>query len=213
MSQPADADVSLVVYADYVCPFCYLGTQSLAQYRAGTDLAVGVDWRPFDLRSYERGPDGEIDETIETGKDAAYFDRVREKVEGLRAELGADEMRSIDDVPDVDSLDAQVASYYVERTAPEAWPAFDEALFEALWEAGRDIGDRDVLAAEAEAVGLDGEAVRAAVADETHREAVFEAFDAAEAAGVTGVPTFVHDGETVRGAVAPERLAALVEGE
>ncbi|TKX77851.1 disulfide bond formation protein DsbA, partial [Halorubrum sp. SD626R] len=28
-----DATDSVTVYSDYVCPFCYLGRQSLAEYR------------------------------------------------------------------------------------------------------------------------------------------------------------------------------------
>jgi len=63
---------------------------------------------------------------------------------------------------DVDSLDAQVASYYVKQEHPEQWLDFDVALLEALWEDARDIGDVDVLADVAEDVGLDpkGDSVR-----------------------------------------------------
>lgn len=210
MSQ--DADASLVVYADYVCPFCYLGKRSLDRYRADSDVVVAVDWYPFDLRSHKRGPDGEIDDGVDDGKDAAYFDRVREQVERLRAEYGASEMLGIDEVPDVDSLDAQVASHYVQECHRDDWRAFDDALYAALWEDGRDLGDPDVLAAVGDSVGVEGAEIRKAIRDEERRETVFAAFDAAQQEGITGVPTFQLDGMTARGAVPPERLAALVEG-
>jgi len=48
-STPETAD-RLTIYADYVCPFCYLGTRSLAQYREGRDEPLAVEWHPFDLR-------------------------------------------------------------------------------------------------------------------------------------------------------------------
>ena len=210
MTGESARDATVALYADYVCPFCYLGKQSFERFRAGSGLDLAVDWHPFDLRSHERGPDGDLDTAVDDGKDEAYFDRVREQVQRLRDEFGATDMLGIDDVPDVDSLDAQVASHYVQEAHPGTWADFDAALYAALWEDGRDIGDRDVLATVGESVGLDGGDVRAAVASEDRRAAVFEAFDAAQARGVTGVPAFVANGQTVRGAVPPNRLADLV---
>ncbi|MEF8852266.1 MAG: DsbA family protein [Haloarculaceae archaeon] len=61
-SDADDADDAITVYSDYVCPFCYLGRESLSAYQ-------------------ER-----------------------------REEYGADEMLGIDEVPEVDSFDAQVAA-------------------------------------------------------------------------------------------------------
>jgi len=212
MSDDAADHETMTVYADYVCPFCYLGKQSLEAYRADRDADLAIDWHPFDLRSDRRGPDGEI-ESLDVDLDSDYFERVQRNVDKLREQYGADEMLALDAVPDVDSLDTQVASTYVDREHPEAWPAFDEALYEALWTDGRDIGDRDVIADVAESVGLDGEAVRSALDDEALRADVFEAFEtASQEDGVTGVPTFVYDGTAAQGAVPPAQLRRLVEG-
>jgi len=205
-------DDAITVYSDYVCPFCYLGRQSLSTYQSRRDDPLEIDWRPFDLRAQKRGPDGEIDHSVDDGKDEAYFAEVRENVHRLQEEYGADEMLGLDETPDVDSFDAQVAARYVDRKHPEQWLAFDEAVFEALWVDGRDIGDREVLADLAADVGLDGETVRDAVADETNRENLREAFAEAQARGITGVPTFVYEGRAARGSVPPEHLRRLVEG-
>jgi len=206
-----DTDEPLVVYSDYVCPFCYLGRESLNRYRedAGTDIEV--DWQPFDLRSGKRGPDGEIDHTVDDGKNEAYYEQVRENVEKLREKYGLDEMRNLEEVPEVDSLPAQVASYHVKEEYPQDWEAFDEAIFEALWVEGRDIGDASVLADLAESVGLDGAEIREVLADDALRERVFEEFEAAQQRRITGVPTFVYGGAAARGAVPPEHLRRLVE--
>ena len=202
----------ITVYSDYVCPFCYLGRQSLERYQDERDERLAIDWRPFDLRARKRGPDGEIDHSVDDGKDEAYFAEVRENVRRLREEYGADEMLDLEETPEVDSFDAQVAARYVQREHPDRWQAFDEAIFEALWLEGRDIGDRDVLAALAADAGLDGETVRVAVADESNREELREAFAEAQARGITGVPTFVYDGHAARGSVPPAHLQRLVEG-
>lgn len=206
-------DGRITVYSDYVCPFCYLGRQSLDAYQETRDRDLEIEWQPFDLRSQKRGPDGEIDHAVDDGKDEAYFDQVRQNVTRLKAEYDAEEMLDLEDLPDeVDSLDAQVASFYVNTEYPEQWLAFDEAIFEALWVDGRDIGDVDVLADIAEETGLDGAEIRSAVRDENLRDRLREEFTEAHQNGVRGVPTFVFDGHGARGAVPPAQLARLVEG-
>jgi len=203
---------TITVYSDYVCPFCYLGRQSLSTYQSQRDEPLDIDWRPFDLRAQKRGPDGEIDDSVDDGKDEAYFEQARENVRRLQEEYGADEMLDPVDAPEVDSFDAQVAARYVDREHPEQWLAFDEAIFEALWVEGRDIGDRDVLADLAADAGLDGETIRVAVTDDSNREGLREAFAEAHARAITGVPTFVYDGRAARGSVPPAHLQRLVEG-
>jgi predicted DsbA family dithiol-disulfide isomerase len=206
-------DERITVYSDYVCPFCYLGRQSLDAYQESRDSELQIDWQPFDLRGHKRGPDGEIDHSVEDGKDDAYFEQVRENVARLKEAYDADEMLDLDELPeDVDSLDAQVASFYVKAEYPDRWLAFDEAIFEALWIDGRDIGDVDVVADVAESAGLDGDEIRTAVTDGDLRERLREQFTAAQRDGITGVPTFIYGGQAARGAVPPEQLERLVEG-
>lgn len=207
------ADDPITVYSDYVCPFCYLGRQSLTEYQERRDSELEIAWRPFDLRRRKRGPDGEIDHSVEDGKDDAYFEQVRENVARLKAEYDVDEMLALEDLPDdVDSFDAQVASVYVQEEYPERWLAFDEAIFEALWLDGKDIGDTDVITAIADAVGLAPEEIETAVGNEDLRDRVRAKFTEAQRDGITGVPTFAYDGHAARGAVPPDQLERLVEG-
>jgi predicted DsbA family dithiol-disulfide isomerase len=201
----------ITVYADYVCPFCYLGRRSLDRYQAEREEELGVDWHPFDLRSGKRTPDGEIDHGVDDGKDDEYFEQARENVRRLQERYDAEMAQEI--ATDVDSLDAQVASYYVKEHYPyDRWLDFDEAIYDALWQEGRDIGDVDVLADLADDVGLDPDEIRDAVDDETLRAEVTERFTAAQQQGITGVPTFAYEGYAARGAVPPEQLRRLVEG-
>lgn len=206
MSEP------IVVFADYVCPFCYLGSRSLEAYQESRAEPLDREWRPFDLRAQKRDENGEIDHDVEDGKDEAYFDQVRENVARLKSEYGAEEMLGLDETPEVDSLNAQVAALYVRERHPEVWADFDDALYAALWEDGRDIGDPDVIASVAESVGLDAADVTDAVGDDEWHTAVFERFDEARREGITGVPTFIYDGHAARGAVPPAQLERLVEG-
>ncbi|OYR43408.1 DsbA family protein [Halorubrum sp. Hd13] len=209
---PADDPTeSITVYSDYVCPFCYLGRRSLAEYRETREEPLAVDWHPFDLRAGKRNPDGTVDHEVDDGKGDEYYAQARENVRRLQEQYGVDMAQEI--ATDVDSLPAQLVSVHVKETAPEAWPAFDDAVFAALWQAGRDIGDREVLAdIAADVEGLDAEVVDVALGDDDLRERVTELFDAARQRGITGVPTFAFDGHAARGAVPPEQLERLVEG-
>ncbi|MFB6308547.1 MAG: DsbA family protein [Haloarculaceae archaeon] len=201
---------SITIYSDYVCPFCYLGRQSLDQYQQRREDPLDIDWHPYDLRHNRRGPDGEIDPDADDGKDDDYFQQVRQNVRKLQDRYGVEMTQEV--ATDVDSLNAQIASVYVDEQYPDQWRAFDEAIFAALWTEGRDIGDPDVLADLAADCGLDPEEIRDAIADEDLRERLTEQFAAAQQRGITGVPTFVYGEHAARGAVPPEHLERLVEG-
>jgi predicted DsbA family dithiol-disulfide isomerase len=114
---------------------------------------------------------------------------------------------------DIDSFDAQVVSYYVhEQYDYETWLAFDEAVFEALWTEGRDIGGESVLVELAETVGIDAAKVRSVLKDETLDAELRGRFGAAQERGITGVPTFVYGEHGARGAIPPEQFERLIEG-
>jgi len=202
---------TVTVYSDYVCPFCYLGRESLSQYQETREEDLLIEWHPFDLRSQKRNPDGTIDHSVDDGKDEAYYEEAKRNVRRLAEKYDVE--MELDIATDVDSLPAQVVSYYLrEHHDYDTWLAFDEAVFDALWQAGRDIGDEDLLVDLAVDAGAEESAVRSALDDETLREEVRERFAAAQQHGVTGVPTFAYDGYAARGAVPPEQLRRLVEG-
>ena len=201
----------ITVYSDYVCPFCYLGRHSLQQYQQTREEKLAIDWHPFDRRSQKRNPDGSIDHSVDDGKDDDYYAQAKENVRRLQEKYDVE--MDLDIATDIDSLPAQVASYYVKQHYDqETWLDFDVAIFEALWKEGRDIGDEDLLVELAEDAGVDGDEIRSALDDETLREEVREQFTEAQRHGVTGVPTFAYEGYAARGAVPPEQLERLVEG-
>jgi len=206
MSNQAD---SVLVYADYVCPFCYLGYASFDQYRDGRD-SIEVDWHPFDLRARQRRPDGSIDDAVETGKDEEYFEQARENVERLAEEYGVEMAQQLR--KDIDSYDAQRVAIRAREEHPEAFEAFHRTVFDALWKEGRDIGDPEVLEDLAVDAGLPEGFVAETLADEASAERLEAAFEAAQQRGITGVPTFVAGEHAARGAVPPEHLRRLVEG-
>jgi len=205
---PILTDEALTLYADYVCPFCCLGRTSLQRYRAECETPLGVEWHPFDLRADRRGGSGEI--VRESWKDDTYDEEAWRNVERLAEEFGVGVPE--DPITDVDSIRAQQVSLFVRESHPETWTAFDAALYDALWQDERDIGDPDLLADVADEVGLEAGIVDRALAKEELGSGLGERFTAARRRGITGVPTFVHGDHAARGAVPPDRIRRLVEG-
>lgn len=207
----ATSEGKLTVFSDYVCPFCYLGKAAMEEYIEEADEPPEVEWHVFDLRGYKRGPDGEIHEDVDDGKDDDYFEEVRENVQRLKAKYGVD--MTLDFATDVDSWDAQKVSLYIKQSYDEeTFLEFHERTFEALWQENRDIEDVDVLVDLAETVGVPEDEVRSAVDDDALDEELERRFEEAQQMGVTGIPTFAYDGHAARGAIPPHQFERLIEG-
>jgi len=209
MSQTATE--SLVVYADYVCPFCFLGYESLDSYRESRSDPLDVEWRPYDLRAGQRDDEGNIDHSIETGKDEEYYESARQNVERLAEEYGVEMAQEI--AKDVDPVDAQRVAYQAADDHPDAFEPFHRSLFDALWHDGRDIGDTAVIEELAIEAGLPDGYVAETLSSEGSMDALEAAFAEARSRRITGVPTFMYGDHAARGAVPPEHLRRLVEGE
>jgi len=200
---------SVRVYADYVCPFCYLGYESLDRYREGREEPLATEWHPFDLRSQQRRADGSIDRSVETRKDESYYEQARENVERLAGTYDVEMARTL--AREVDSYDAQRVAWRVQREHPGVFEQFHRSVFDALWVEGRDMGDPDVLRELAAEAGLPDGIVDGTLDDESSVKRLDSAFEDAQQRRITGVPTFVADERAARGAVPPEQLRRLVE--
>jgi len=85
-----------------------------------------------------------------------------------------------------------------------------DALFEAYFVDGRNIGDSTVLVDVARSVGLPADEAADALRERRYRAAVDADWAKSRAYGVTGVPTFVSGDRGVVGAQPYETLAQLV---
>jgi len=89
--------------------------------------------------------------------------------------------------------------------------AIHDALYQAYFVDGRNIGDPDVLVNIAAAVGLPADAAREVLETRSFKTAVDADWAKSRQYGVTGVPTFVAGGYGVVGAQPYETLVALME--
>jgi predicted DsbA family dithiol-disulfide isomerase len=85
-----------------------------------------------------------------------------------------------------------------------------EAIYDALWRRGLDIGRLDVLAGLGAEVGLDRDQLHVALGLDSGEAEVVAAGRAAEAAGIAGVPTFRLGESVAVGLVSPEELLGWI---
>lgn len=166
---------------------------------AGAEPGVEIVWRAFELRP-EPVP------TLDPAGD--YIQRAwKSSVYPLAERLGVT-MR----LPPVQprSRLAHEAAHWARRQG--RFDDYHAAVFRAFFERGEDIGDPEVLAALAAGLGLDGAALRQALASRELEEGVLDDERQAQALGITGVPAFVAGRKAALSGVQPvEMLQRLVE--
>jgi predicted DsbA family dithiol-disulfide isomerase len=198
--------LTVEVASDVICPWCYIGKRRLEKALAsvGGELDVQVRWLPFQLNpdmppggmsradyrrakfgSVERGRELDARVAAEGAKEgiAFAFDRMQRTPNTSRAHQLID----------------------VAQKAGKAQPVVD-ALFRAYFEEAKDIGDEAVLAAIAQACGVE-EWPRSAQAGE-----VQALEDDVRSLGIQAVPTFILDRKLgVSGAHPPESLVEAMK--
>ncbi|UGS35013.1 DsbA family oxidoreductase [Capillimicrobium parvum] len=193
--------VTLDVWSDLVCPWCYIGKRRLSAALAGEEPgSVLVRWHAFQLQ-----PELPAEGVAATAYFAAKFggeERVRaiqDRVTAVAQDVGLD-LRFDRQERAPNTLLAHRAVKLVRD--PEA---AIETLFAAHFAEGEDIGDRETvlrLLPDVDPAALDrGEGARA----------VDDDLEVAQQIGVTGVPFFVAGGRVaVSGAHEPELLRKVI---
>jgi predicted DsbA family dithiol-disulfide isomerase len=201
----AGAPIQILVWSDYVCPFCYLELPVLDQLKSEFGAQVEIDWRAFELRP---------DPTPTLDPDGEYLHRIwNQSVYPMAEQRGM-----ILCLPPVQprSRKAFEAAEFARRVG--RFDSMNWELFIAFFEDGRDLSDTDVLLDLGLRVGLDRDDMQEALESGRHTYKVLEDQRLAQEVGISGVPALVISGgdrayllsgaqpyETVKGVV--ERVA------
>lgn len=191
---------SIMVWSDYVCPFCYLALPELR--RAAAERDVDVAWRAFELRPEPQAtldPDGEY---LHNTWDSAVYPMAEQR--GMVLRLPPVQPRS--------RLAAVTAAFAQDKGA---FDLVHEALFRAFFEDGLDIGDPSVLLDIATTCGLDSAELHRAFDDPTLVARVVADEALAARIGLAGVPAMVisHEGQhfLLSGAQPAEVIAHAID--
>lgn len=169
------------VYSDYICPFCFIGSERVKELER--DYGLEVEWRGLELHP-ETPKEGTTPEQLV--KDEGYIEVARSSVKKL-----ADEARLTVSFPPKIS-NSRLALELTEFAREKGkFRKVHEDIFKAYWQDGRDIGDRGVLFEIAGSEGLDIDELEEYLESGRGKERLEECFREAEGHGVTGVPTFI----------------------
>jgi predicted DsbA family dithiol-disulfide isomerase len=175
--------VSVVVVSDFVCPWCYIGTTALDRLKQ--EYPVEVSWAPF-LLDPTVPEEGRVTEPRTKPGDPLTRVEVRAVEEGLDFARGRTFRPN-------SHLALEAAMYAQEQTGDTS--QFNRALYHAHFETLENIGDIDTLVRIGTECGLDGEALRDALATRRYRAAVDEDIQSVQEIGVSAVPTFIFNNE------------------
>lgn len=177
MSAPAAADaVTVTVWSDYVCPFCYLALPTLDRLQA--EEGVAIEWRAYELRPEPAPLADYSDPRIRQAWEQAVLPMAEERGLTLRRPSGP-----------IRSRRAHEAAFVAE--AAGFGDPYRRALFRARWEDDRRIDEDATLIALAAEVGIPEDAFAPALTQGHALRAVLEDEAVAARLGVTGVPAML----------------------
>ncbi len=196
------------IFSDVICPWCFIGRRRLAralESRPGLDPVIR--WRAFQLNP-GMPPEGMARQDYLTLKFGAEgggpaYDRIREtgRSEGIDFRFDA-----------IERTPSTLAAHRLIRESGERQTAVVDALFDAYFLNGEDIGDKGQLADIASRAGWDRCEAEAFLASDAASREVRQEDTRARTMGIQGVPCFVVDRRyAISGAQEPEYFAPLFD--
>lgn len=199
------------VYADVVCPWCYIGARRLALALAQRpELQVERRWRPFQLQP--QMPAGGLPWAVFVREKFGGAERANAAFAQVTAVGAADNIRfAFDRVATApNTVDSHRLILFAAQHGRE-WETAD-ALFAAYFTEGRDLNDREQMEEVARQAGLPMDAVQSFLEGNERADEVAASQTEAYRRDVRGVPFYVLDGRyALSGAQPVETLVQVLD--
>jgi len=209
--------ITIDIVSDTVCPWCFIGKRRLERALAekGAEPKVFIGWRPFQLNPDmpEEGMDRKDYLAAKFGGEQGaqrVYDSIRQAGEGEGINFN---FSNVGRTPNTIS-----SHKLIDRAGQEGkQDPVVEALFQAYFIDGKDIGDTEVLVEIAVAGGLDEDATRGYLQSDEDLERIRGDDATARRMGIQGVPCFILNRKyAISGAQEPEAFLqafAQIEAE
>ncbi len=207
----SEKPLTIDVYSDVVCPWCYIGKRRLEQALESVQAheRARVFWRPFQLNPTlpKAGMDRRVYlETKFGGPSEVHAIHERIAVAGVSAGIEFAFGRIL---RTPNTFDAHRLIWFAQQQGRQ--DACVEALFYGYFTEGANVGEADALISLAAGAGLDGAAVGRFLQSNDGVEGVRQEEARGRQLGIRGVPYFVMNGKTaVSGAQPVETFVAAI---
>jgi predicted DsbA family dithiol-disulfide isomerase len=193
-------ELPVVLFTDYICPFCYIGDRRLERLGERYDLKVE---RRF-LEIHPDTPPGGVP-VSELGYPPEQWGRMMANLSRMADE---EKIALAERKITTNSRKALLLAEAAKEEGAEVFEALNKKLFAAFFGEGRNIGDEGVLRTLAQEAGVPVDLVEQAFREPVYEQTLRANQAIASQLGITGVPAYLIGNRIVVGAVPTETLFA-----
>lgn len=207
--------MKITYWADFACPFCYVGETNLhkALHELGLEDSVEMHAKAYELNP--QAPEHAVGTMLANFAHSHNMteDEAAARIESI-SQMGRDAGLDFDFINSrvTNTLDAhRLFKFAQEKSDRETVNNLQKLLFDAFFAKGLELADHEVLMKLAIEAGLDREPVRAVLESDRYEEAVRHDEDEAAGLGITGVPYFIVGSESVPGSLTVDKMKQVIE--
>lgn len=202
------APLTIDVYSDVICPWCYVGKKNLerAVEALPREVDLRVQYHPFELnpQTPEKGVDRKKYLAERYG---TRIEQAHQSLRGLGTEVGIDfQFDLAEKIPN--TFKAHRLLWWARKKGRQEELA--DRLFRAYFSQGLDLGDSEVLSRLASECGLEPDETRRLLEGREGEAEVRLSETQSQKMGIHGVPHFVIGKTHLSGAQPPETLAQVI---
>ena len=197
----SEEQLTLDVYTDYVCPWCYLASDSVE--KLAKKGKVEIRWIPFPLHPGTPDEGMNLKDWLGPGIDNAH-QRLYGIMDSINLEYNQDRVMTYN------SRLAQELGMWGD-TQEGGGAALHKALFRAYFVHDRNIADKAVLLDCVRQAGMNTEEAKDVIEKRTFSKAVDQAWNEARQRQINGVPSFVAGAYMASGYQPLEELEKFLE--
>jgi predicted DsbA family dithiol-disulfide isomerase len=196
-------ELKVIVYSDYICPFCYIGNHRLQKLRS--DYELKINWRFLEIHP----------ETSELGEPVDALDYPSETWQKMLNDLKL--LATEEDIPlgeisfITNSRNALILSEAAKQAGKESFYSLHDRLFSAYFVDGKNIGDRQVLKQIALDAGIDSALIEDAWNNSDRMQQLTRNYELARQNNIQSVPSFIFADQVLTGVVSEAAFRKAAE--
>ena len=193
--------VTLEVFSDYVCPWCYLGDNRVKRLKEEYDIEVKLVHFPLHPETPAEGRS--LQELFRCGPE-----EIEAKNNNMKGVMKGEGLPYSERSHTYNSRLAQETSKWAETKL--GGEAIHDKIYESYFVNRLNVGDIEVIIDIVKSIGLGEDEARAVIKERRFKDAIDADWAKSHAYGITGVPTFVATGQSLVGAQPYEMLEQLM---